>query len=321
MSRYLELSPKQLANLTREQFLDSIRASECRVVSALICPCSANYVERVSNLELVASFGADFITLEGYNPRALQMPGLPSKNPESDFAYRDNLQVDMGYGWTVRELKELVGRPIGACALIPATEDEDFGLLYNKNRYSPEMMESVVEDGYDYIFLGSANSDKYTMEKVMDTISEAKKIAGNKIAIESGVPHGPGTAAAPYNLREIITPDVVRGLAKAGADLIDVPAVGIVPGFTKEYVSSLSRAAHDEKALVVSSIAHSLEGADPYTVKRLVLDSKICGADVICVAAGGVYESVPLPETLLDICIAAKGRRHTYRRMCQSPLR
>jgi hypothetical protein len=320
MSRYLDLNAKELTNLTRQQYLDSIRASEGRVVGAYVCPKSVNYVEKVSNIELVASFGADFITLEGYDLKMIQMPGLSSKSSEDDFAYREALQANMGFGWTVRELKELVGRPIGTLLMIPQSENDNFGLLYDKGKYSKEMLEFVMDEGYDFVLMGASGFDAQTMVMVMDTIRKARKIVGDRLVIEAGIPHGPGTAKAPYDLTEIITTDTVRGLAQAGADIIDMPAVGIVPGFTQEYVSALVKAAHEEKALASCMLAHSMEGADAYTVKRLVIDNKICGYDIINVSAGGVYEAVALPETLMDICIAAKGKRHTYRRMCQSPM-
>lgn len=94
--RFLEYTPTQLANLSKRDFLDGVRASEGRVVGAYVCPYAANYVEKVSNPELVASFGADYVTLEGYDPKRLQIPGLPSKNPEDDQPFKKSLQVEMG---------------------------------------------------------------------------------------------------------------------------------------------------------------------------------------------------------------------------------
>jgi hypothetical protein len=142
--------------------------------------------------------------------------------------------------------------------------------------------------------------------------------------IEAGIPHGPGRIDGddpPYNLREVSTPDFVNRLAKAGADIVDIPAVGVAPGFTMDYVSTLADAVHEGKALAAASIAHSVEGADPDTVRHVASDNKICGVDLYNFAAGGVFESVALPEQLQTFCIAVKGRRHTFRRMCQSPLR
>lgn len=318
--RFLEYTPSELAKLSRKDFLDGIRASEGRVVGAYVCPYAANYVEKVSNVEMVSSFGVDFVTLEGFNPKKLQIPGLPSKNPQYDEIFRNNLQVEMGYEWTISEVSQLVGRPIGLILLVPDYEGQIFGSLYKDSVYSKEMMEYVVEAGYSHVSLCGWN-----FEAILASVEEANKISNGRIVIEAGIPHGPGVITnennPPYNLREVTTPEFVNKLAKAGADIVDLPAVGVAPGFSMEYVSSLVDAVHEGKSLAAASIAHSVEGSDSTTVRRAAVDNKICGMDLYNFAAGGVYESVALPEAILDFCIATKGKRHTYRRMCQSPLR
>lgn len=317
--RLLEYTPAQLCNLSKQELLDGIRASEARVVGAYVCPYAPSYVEKVSNLELVASFGADIITLEGYNPRKLSMPGLPSKNPEDEAAFVNALQTPMGYGWTVKELKRLVGRPIGSILLVKKDESESFGGLYADSLYTPELFAQMVEEGYDMICLCN-----YDQGSLLKAVKEASRIAGDRVVLEAGIPHGPGNIDGDfpsYNLREMSTPDFCRALAEAGADIVDIPAVGVAPGYTMDYVSQLVDAVHAGKSLAAVSIAHSVEGSDSQTVRRVAVDNKICGADMYNVAAGGVYESVTLPESLMDFCIAVKGKRHTYRRMCQSSQR
>lgn len=317
--RFLEYTPSELTKLSKQDFLDGIRASESRVVGAYVCPFAANYVEKVSNMELVASFGADFITLEGFNPKKLQMPGLPSKQPKDDDIFKKNLQVEMGYGWTIPELKKLVGRPVGLILLVPKDENDHIGGIYADSVYSKEMMEFILSEGYDFVSLCG-----YGQEAILDAVKQASEIVGDKMVIEAGIPHGPGFINGDfpsYNLREVSTPEFVKKLALAGADIVDIPAVGVAPGFTMEYVSKLVDAIHEGKSLAAPSIAHSVEGSDSGTIRRIAIDNKCCGADLYNVAAGGVYESVAIPETLQDFCISVKGIRHTYRRMCQSPLR
>ena len=321
MKRFLDWTPKELAKMDRQSFLDSIRASECRVVGAYVCPKSMNYVEKVSNIETVASFGADFITLEGYDPKNLQMPGLPSKDITKDSPYKELLQADMGFGWTIQELKELVGRPIGTNLMITLTEDEDLGYLYEKNVCSKEMIEYIISQKYDFIALGAIRTDESAMKVVLEALKQAKEIAGDRIVIGYGIPHGSFTVDAPYNLREVVTPEIVSEIIKTGVDIIELPAVGVIPGFTQEYVSKLVDIIHNGNVLASCNIAHSIEGSDSYTVKHVVLENKPCGFDILNVAAGGIFESIPLPEVLMDICITTKGKRHTYRRMCQSPKR
>lgn len=317
--RLLEYTPAQLASLTKQQFLDGIRSSESRTVAAYSCPYAAPYVEKVSNPELVAAFGADYVILEGLDPRRLQTPGLPSKDPADDQPFKKAVQVEMGYGWTVRELKRLIGRPIGIILLV-GEPGEDFGPVYGDAVYSEDMIRFVVEEGYDLVVLCG-----FVREPLLEAVRRTAELVGDRIVIEAGIPHGPGAivddAWPPFDLREVVTPGYVRELAEAGADIVDIPAVGVVPGFTPQYVTELATAVHQGRSLAGSCIAHSVEGADDGTIRRIALDNKACGVDLFNVAAGGVYESVALPETLLALCLAVKGRRHTYRRMAQSALR
>lgn len=320
-NRLLEATPSQMINMSPRELLDAIRASEGRTINAYICPKAAPYIERVSNLELAASFGADMIFIEGFDPfHGLRMPGLPSKNPEDDKEYRWNLQCDMGYGYTIRELKKLVGRPVGTFLMVPFEGFDPFmSGIFADHYYTPENLENLIQQGYDYVAILSVD-----FESELRGVREAVEIAKGRIIIESGLPHGPGVvyeSLPPYNLREFITPEMCYQLAMAGADIVDMPAVGMVPGFTADYVTEIAAAIHEGKSLALCNIAHSLEGADSYTIKRIALTNRECGADIFTLAAGGVYESIALPETLLDLSIALKGRRHTYRRMAQSPLR
>ena len=317
--RLLEYTPKKLASLSKQEFLDGIRTSEARTVGAYVCPFAANYVEKVSNVELMASFGADYITLEGYDPLNIQIPGLPSKNIENDKMTKELLQVELGKGWTIKEIKELVGRPIGAILLVPKDDQETFGGVYSKSIYSDELMSKMVEEGYDFVCLCG-----YGQERLIAAVKEVSEKFSDRIVIEAGIPHGPGYIDGEfpsYNLKDVVTVDFVKSLAHAGADIVDIPAVGVVPGYTIEYVSSLVEAIHSENRLAASSIAHSLEASSTTVLERLVIDNKICGVDMFNIAAGGVYESVTLPEAMMDVCIAVKGKRHTYRRMAQSPIR
>ncbi len=321
--RLLDCTPGELKSLNRRDFIDGIRAAESRTVCAFVCPRSVNYVEKVSNVELAASFGADIINLEGLDPKRLQLSGLPSKNPEDDQPYKTALQADMGFGWTVPELKALVGRPIGVTLLVPEYSGQDFGPLYRDGYYSREMMEYIVEAGYDFVALCALNAVRN--DSMLKAVREAREIAQDSIVIESGVQHGPGAIISgqwpPYDLKGIVTAEYLSALADAGADILDVPAAGIVPGFTIGYVSSLVDAIHAKGAIAACSVAHSIESADDNTISNIVVNNKMCGVDMFNVAAGGVYESVALPEAILSYCLAVKGKRHTYRRMCQSPLR
>ncbi len=87
------------------------------------------------------------------------------------------------------------------------------------------------------------------------------------------------------------------------------------------YVSELVNAIHEAGCLAAAGIHCSLEGSDTETIKRIAVDNKVCGADIQVLGDGGLHETMGMPETLLAMCIAIKGRRQTYRRMAESVLR
>ena len=69
-------------------------------------------------------------------------------------------------------------------------------------------------------------------------------------------------------------------MVEAGADIIQYPAVGSLPGFTPEYCGKIIDAVHEAGALAMAGIHNSQEGADIETVKRIAIDNKIIGSDM-----------------------------------------
>ena len=55
--------------------------------------------------------------------------------------------------------------------------------------------------------------------------------------------------------------DIAKRFIKAGADVILVPAVGTVPGFTDAELVEIVKVAHANDALVLSAIGTSQEGS------------------------------------------------------------
>lgn len=319
MKRIIDRTPSELMNMSRTEFLEGIRASEGRTICAYVSPAAPNLIEYVSNIEACASFGADYINFQGYNPREMIMPGLPSKNSEDDREYR-HLQMQIGKGWSIPELKKVCGRPLGGTLQVPDKLGGTFEGLNERAIYSDEYFKFMLDQGYDFLVLAGL-----THETMIAATKEARGMAGEDVVLEVGTPHGPGNpdiaSKVPYNLREYITTDYVKELVMAGADIVDIPAAGAIPGFTIEYVAELIDTIHSCKALAAVNIAHSIEGADENTISRLGIDNRSAGADIINLSAAGFFESMPLPETLQALCIAMKGKRYTYRRMCQSALR
>ena len=328
MKRLLTCSPREMLSLQRSELLRAIRISEGRTIEAFCRVRGPNLVQYVSNAEVAAAFGADIIHLEAYDPENPIFPGLPSKNPADDEGTR-TVEVPLGKGWTLREVRELVGRPISCTVAVPpgygaqavdsALGDVREGVVAGVPTYSTTKIEVLLSQGPDIIAIEGWTEP----EVLLSHLKQTKRIVGDQCILASGVRHGPGLVwgSAPRNLREIVTPDYCQALADAGADIIQVPAVGCTAGFSIEYVTELITAIHACNCLAAVGIHNSLEGTDVDTIKRIAVDNKICGADIQILGDGSLHETMGLPETLLALCIAVKGRRHTYRRMAESILR
>ena len=330
IKRLLNCSPKEMLALHGKDLKDAIRMSEGRTVTALARSRGNNYIQYVTNAEVCSKFGADIVYMDTYDPKNPQFVGLPSKDPKDDEPYRD-VQIQLGKGWTVKEMREMIGRPIGTMfspslpsyggkAIDTGFADENGGTVAGGKLNSWDEFELLIEQGFDIIFVSGWCDPKQLIENT----KEAVKIANGRVVIEAGVPHGPGLIYAqnePANLRELMTPEIVEELCKTGIDIVDIPAVGSLPGFTKEYVAKMIDIAHSYNVIVNVGIHNSQEGTDVETIKRIAIDNKTVGADMYMLGDAGVNENMGLPETLNALCIAVKGHRHTYRRMCESVLR
>lgn len=151
IKRLLNYSPKEMHQLTSEELFYAMKMDEGRTVEGLANCAAPNYLEDTSNAEVCAAFGCDVVFLDGHNPDNVVFPGLPSKNPEDDTPYKF-LTTGIGKGWSVRDVRTLIGRPL-ACGLYI---DPDCSGNLNKVKYngvyaSRENIEKVIEEGFDII--------------------------------------------------------------------------------------------------------------------------------------------------------------------------
>ncbi len=95
--RVLSMTPSELTNLTKKDFLAAVAESEGRVMACETIGLVPPMLVDVTNAEFVASQGADLILLNMFDVQAPVVQGLPA----------------VPAGETVRELKRLTGRMIG----------------------------------------------------------------------------------------------------------------------------------------------------------------------------------------------------------------
>lgn len=70
-------------------------------------------------------------------------------------------------------------------------------------------------------------------------------------------------------------------------------------------------------ALSLSAIGTSQEGADEGTIREIALLNKRCGIDIQHIGDAG-FCGIALPENIMTLSIAIRGKRHTYHKIASS---
>lgn len=314
--RLLTATPRAILNMGPQELLNGIRMSEGRTITAVARVRGPNACDGVSNMELCAAFGADIVALGLYDPHNPYFPGLPNKvQLEPDDTILAQVQADLGRGWTLKEVREHVGRPIAAALYGTETSFPDqMEASFVKAVATVENARLLADQGADIIQIMDWLAEP---DVLADRIRDIKREVGNDAIVAFARPNGWGLFGS-FAPREAITPTEIATLARAGAQIIEIPAVGTLPGTTPELVGSWVSAIHEAGALSNLWIASSQEGADTDTIRQIGWGSKQAGADIITISDVGLTESVPDPENILALSIAIRGRRHTYRRMAFS---
>ncbi|SQI34563.1 Uncharacterised protein [Serratia plymuthica] len=98
MKRYLDCTATDLANITKDNLLYAIRASEGRILVSESIAVTQPLLNNVTNAELAASQGADMLLLNLFDVNQPRIEGLPDGVPPQE---------------VLRELQRLTGRVIG----------------------------------------------------------------------------------------------------------------------------------------------------------------------------------------------------------------
>lgn len=302
--RILNMTPRELTSLTKEEFLSAVAGSEGRVLAAETIGVTIPLLTDVTNAEFAGSMGADMILLNMFDVRAPRIMGLPKVEPQD----------------TVREIKRLTGRMIGI-NLEPvddeaAKDNAETLWAMSQGRYATaENAEIAADMGVDLIVLTGNPGNGVSNRAIVSSLKTISQKVGDRIALAAGKMHASGIVGE--GGENIITKEDIKSFAEAGADIILLPAPGTVPGITTEYIRGLVSYAHSLGKLTVTSIGTSQEGADTDTIKRLAIECKMTGTDIHHIGDSG-YVGMALPENIMAYSIAIRGIRHTYHRMAQS---
>ena len=330
--KILEDTGPKVANASRKELLDAIRAAGGRVIIGETVTFKQPIIDGVSSVELLKSWGADMVTINHYNVDLPMIPGLRSTEAGIEkFGSYWNVQnakgclpdvklvefyfqkqyLQYGFGRTIAEAKTLAGIPIGI-TLEPVAEDSDYPVARVANT---ESARRAVEQGANFIVI--IQKPAMPEAEFAKSVAKVREGVGEKGLVKAGkMPWGSTFIDGP---EKFITEGEIKLLAKSGADAIILPSPGTVPGLTVELVRAWVNVVHSCGLLAETTIGTSQEGADAEVLRRFAIDSKMTGADMFQIGDGG-YSGTTLPENLMAFAMSIKGRRHTLRRMAMSPL-
>lgn len=298
MKRLISCFASDFQEMDKDELLQSIKASEGRVLIAeVVCQVEPLY-PGITNAEYAAAFGADMILLNVLDVERPEVRGL------------ENVGIDE----TVHVLKEMLGRPVGV-NLEPVDPDADqletLNLLPKGRQATRSSLEKAKALGVDFVCLTGNPKTGVTNQAIAASVHLAKEAGLLTIA---GKMHGAGVDEAVADI------DSVRSFIDAGADIVLLPGVGTVPGSTLDKTAYLIEEIHKKGALALTTIGTSQEGAEKETIQQIALFNKMAGADLHHIGDAGM-NGIAIPERIMDYSITIRGKRHTYFRMASSILR
>lgn len=302
--RLLDCTASDFENMTKEELLFAMGASEGRVLACETIGKFTPLVGDVSNAELAAALGGDLILLNIFDVWEPVVQGLPDHEPED----------------TVRLLKRLTGRTVGI-NLEPVEQghvsqvDTHLWGLTEGRKATRENALRAADMGVDFVLLTGNPGVGVTNKAITDSLKVFREAVGDKMVLCAGKMHASGSMTEAGE--NIITKEDVRAFADAGADVILLPAPGTVPGVTMEQVRDLVGYAHSLGKLTITAIGTSQEGTDVETIRRIALMCKMTGTDIHHIGDSG-FTGIAAPENITAYSVVIRGVRHTYRRMAMS---
>lgn len=294
MKRFLSCSSSEMLKMDGQELKQAILASEGRTVMTETVVACEPLLGDLTNAELAVSFGSDMILLNCFDCQNPHINGLPEcDNP-------------------VKKLQELVGRPIG-CNLEPVDLDADMmeerHNIASGRQATKETYIKAQELGFNFICLTGNPGVGVSNKSICEAIKEAKKYF--KGMIIAGKMHAAGIDEPIVDMKSIAE------FIEAGADVILMPAVNTVPGLSEQEVTEACRYIKSHGALSLSAIGTSQEGADEGTIREIALLNKRCGIDIQHIGDAG-FCGIALPENIMTLSLAIRGKRHTYHRIASS---
>lgn len=292
--RLLSCFTSDFNKMSGQDLKNAIKASEGRTVLSENVAGRRSVTGDVTNSELARAFGADLILLNGidvYNP-------VIDALPESDEP--------------IKLVKKLTGRPVGLNLEpvdLKADMMEEIEIIPEGRICSEATLKKIEKMGFDFVCLTGNPGTGVTNSQIAEGIKLAKKYFSGMVI--AGKMHSAGVDEPVANL------DVVKEFIESGADVIMLPAVGTVPGFTQGEMEKAVKYIKENGALSMSAIGTSQESSTRETIRQIAIMNKIAGVDIQHIGDAG-YSGVANFENIMELSIAIRGVRHTVRMIAAS---
>ncbi|MGC9146639.1 MAG: haloacid dehalogenase-like hydrolase [Infirmifilum sp.] len=293
VKRVLDLTGQELASITAKDFLEAVKASEGRVVAAEVVVIARPLVDGVSNVELAARFGADLLILNMYDVFDPKVEGVPPQHSS--------------IGGISVFTQRFTGNNL---------EPVDAGMLPEGRRLTRESVLKSIEHGSRLLLVTGNPGLGVTWRRIALGVETAKSVAAEKSIVMGGKMHSGG-----LRVEKMFDFNLIEEVLARGADGILIPAPYTVPSSTPENVRTVVSLAEKYDVLVMCTIGTSQEGAQPEVIRSIALQSKACGCDIHHIGDSGYSMGIARPENILELSIAVRGVRHTYKRIAMSHLR
>ena len=282
VKRLISATASELASMTKKQLLESIEASEGRVVVTECIPSMENAAYDVTQMELAAAFGSDIMLINMFDVNSPLVHGIEAEKTEM-----------------IKEIKSLTGRPVGINLEPVDINQETIGTTYmipEGRKATGENAKTATEMGVDFIVLTGNPGMGVSNDQIIQSLKEIRQAVGDEILLVAGKMHASGSRKEAGSA--IISKDEIKSFVEAGANIVLIPAPGTVPGVTLEFVGGLIGYIHELGALAMTAIGTSQEGADTDTIKQIALMCKMAGADLHHMGDGGSSPGMTDPENI-----------------------
>lgn len=302
--RILDCKASDFAEMSGRELKEAIYAAEGRTVLSENAVTQIPVVDGVTNSEIAAFAGTDLILLNAIDLENLQVQGLElTENP-------------------ILKLKQLTGRPIGV-NLEPVDTKNIMGnqtIISNGRQANEKTIKLAEKLKIDFICLTGNPGTGVNNQQLLDAIGIAKKnFSGLVIA---GKMHSSGVD------EPVINKEVASQFIEAGIDVLLIPALYTVPGFSTNDMDEIlqvvkkhnARQSIDDKVLTMAAIGTSQESSNAEVIRKIALEDKALGIDIHHIGDAG-YSGLALYNNIDVLGNAIRGERHQLRRRAQSILR